>query len=620
MIKTDIYESFNARYLSYEDIAKTFIVNTQFEQLQSNSHTLLMGPRGSGKTTLLKMLTPLCHHYFNKYNNLDTKLNFVAIYVPTDIQWQRQIEIFYGDSFYPKAIKENFPKFLVTTNILICIINTFAQLLDVKSGFISTHETLLNESLICTSLIECWDLEKPILPTFDSIKQSLYKRLKSGNVLLKKIRYEQNFVIETLPSYFYEDYFDLIISGCSAFSEIFKEYNSVKWALCFDELEISPDWLQHELIQKFRSTDQRFILKLTTSPLVSIVDKLSNKTLTIEAREDEDFRVIRTWNYNIKGQREWNAFGERLLKQKFQRFFDEQISPKDVLGDDSEVRNLVKVFPRPRMNKKSFESFYEKDNYYWLLFRELAKKDASFISFLKKKNIDPNNPLPNTPEQMDQVFRKVLQIVLFRYHFTKDNDKIRGRKNPGLYYGIPTIYELCDGNPRFLIGLIDNLLIHLLNKESQYKISINQQSSTISDFSRKYLDLISSHPDSNKEIYPNKYLNLGTLLKEIGRYFSARMLKDSFKMDVYSTFLIDDEVPQKIVELIELGVHLGAFIYLDPKKVVSTEGLRGKKLRISYLLHPIFNLPKREYNTVRLSTILINGKKDHISEQLTFSL
>ncbi len=623
MTKLDIYESFNARYLSFEDIAKTFIGNSQFEQLLSNNHTLLMGPRGSGKTTLLKMLTPLSQYYYSQHNDaVKWDVQFVAIYIPSDVQWKRQIEIFKKDSSFPNSIIDNFPRFLVTNNILICLLNTFEQLININSDFIPNEEILNQEANLCTQLINSWAIEKPIIPTVDSIKQALFRRLQFGNTLLKKIRYESNFRLEQLPDYFYQDYFDLILMGCTIFEGVFKKYKDAKWALCFDELEISPDWLQYELIQKFRSIDQRFIFKLTTSPLVSIVDKLSKKTVEIEAREEEDYRVVRTWNHNLKGEKDWNLFGEKLLTQKFQRFFANSRKPIDVFGEDSETRNLSKIFTRLKIQERQTlsSSPYAQGNQYYALFKELARIDESFRYFLVHKQINPLNPVPESSEQLDQIFRKILQIALFRLAFKKANAQARGRKNPGLYYGLPTIYELCDGNPRFLIGLADSILQMLGENSYKAKIGIQQQSATIHEFSKKYLDLISSHPDSNREIYPNKFLNLGTLIKEIGSYFASKMLKESFKMDVFSTFTIDDNVPEKIVELIELGIHLGALIYLEPKMVVTSEGLKNKKFRLSYLLHPYFNLPIREYKHVKLSVILTKGKKEKISEQLTFSL
>ena len=53
-----IHEPYNARYLTYKEIANNFIMNDQFNKLFVAGHSSIVGPRGSGKTTLLKMLYP----------------------------------------------------------------------------------------------------------------------------------------------------------------------------------------------------------------------------------------------------------------------------------------------------------------------------------------------------------------------------------------------------------------------------------------------------------------------------------------------------------------------------------------------------------------------------------
>ena len=49
------YESLNARRLSPQQVAMTFVPQDQFTVLTKNRHSVLLGPRGSGKTTLLTL-------------------------------------------------------------------------------------------------------------------------------------------------------------------------------------------------------------------------------------------------------------------------------------------------------------------------------------------------------------------------------------------------------------------------------------------------------------------------------------------------------------------------------------------------------------------------------------
>src|SRR5688572_14530765 len=88
-----IYESFNARNLSPEEVAKTFVVPDEFAALCGNNHAVILGPRGSGKTTMLKMLTERALHSWTskESDGFRRSINFVGIYVPTDIHWHHQL-------------------------------------------------------------------------------------------------------------------------------------------------------------------------------------------------------------------------------------------------------------------------------------------------------------------------------------------------------------------------------------------------------------------------------------------------------------------------------------------------------------------------------------------------
>src|SRR5659263_62330 len=106
----NIFETYNARYLSIEEVAKSFISNRDFERLYQSSHSILMGPRGCGKTTLFKMLTPKALSVWNSDNAElhKSKINFWGIYIPADKQWDRQLK-----NFQAKFKDESFQKIVI---------------------------------------------------------------------------------------------------------------------------------------------------------------------------------------------------------------------------------------------------------------------------------------------------------------------------------------------------------------------------------------------------------------------------------------------------------------------------------------------------------------------------
>src|SRR4051812_36782514 len=89
-----IFETFNARALSAEELAKGFIPSPQFGRVIRPSHTLVIGPRGSGKTSLLKMLQPraLAGWKGEEADEYRPLINDVGIYIPTGISWAEQLQ------------------------------------------------------------------------------------------------------------------------------------------------------------------------------------------------------------------------------------------------------------------------------------------------------------------------------------------------------------------------------------------------------------------------------------------------------------------------------------------------------------------------------------------------
>jgi len=114
-------------------------------------------------------------------------------------------------------------------------------------------------------------------------------------------------------------------------------------------------------------------------------------------------------------------------------------------------------------------------------------------------------------------------------------------------------------------------------------------------------------------------MNLGKLLSKIGEYFREAIIQKDFSSDPSNCFVVDKGTPPQVISLLEVAMHLGAIIYLDPDESVSKSGLIGKKFRLSYFLFPCFQLPLVEYNEINLSRILKTGT-DKIDQLLLFDL
>lgn len=612
MDNSAIFDTFNARYLTFEQVAKTFVPTNQFSQLISNSHSLIMGPRGSGKTTSLKMLSPLSLLYWNstEANNYKNKIPFWGIYIPCDIRWKKEIE---RVEFKNKKIQtslELISKALVINIVCNSMLQTFQHLISVQS---SEKQGLLEiEAELSTGLVELWELEKPISPNFYAIEFGIQMNINRIN----KIRNEVTNNIEVdFPSSWYLDYFSLICSSISLFENICRRYDlseliKTNWAVCFDELEIAPQWLQNSLFELLRSTsEQNILLKLTTSPIVNLEKNISG-------RPGHDYNIIRMWTFNQQEFTSWNQFCDRLVSNRIENEIKKRILPEAIFGKYS-INLTVKSEIQKKYIVRETKGDFDKGSLMWYLIKDLASYDDSFRDYLLRKEIDIKNPTPKNQEEEDKIHRKIKPIIIHRYLFNKEDSK-RTRKNVPMFFGLKMLYELCDGNPRSIIGLINKLLPFAKknNKNKLTRIPILTQSRVISETSRNYFDLICSHPEA-VIVKNDKLLLLEDILKKLGYYFQDQLLNVNFSADPKGIFKVDKNVSKDIINILELALYLGAIIYLDPKESFSNSSLIGKQFRLTYLLSPYLRLPKIRYKSRDLSYIL--NQQQQIQENFFYS-
>ncbi|MFV0329859.1 MAG: hypothetical protein ACK5KL_08590 [Dysgonomonas sp.] len=607
------YESFNARYLSFEDVAATFIPNREFDELLSNNHSVLMGPRGCGKTTLLKMLYPQALHSWDhpSASQIIESIPFWAVYIPTDSQWSSQLEylnrIFSENSEIPHLISNE----LVCINILVALCNSFKDLLVLsKDSDLFDKETELSKELI-----NLWELEKPISPSLYSIVQSLNKRVYNINKLVKKWRYSLSVKKHiNVPDYFFHDFLLPVSMGCYAFQEIFKEVNFInqkkfKWALCFDELEIAPEWLQKKIFGEYlRSTNQSLLFKITSTPLIDWEKIYGSGNVNIIPSKGNDYSIIRTWVYNFETKESWKIFCEKLFTDVLNKNLQVSLKPIDVFGEYEIMKALEVTEPKIFNPRNKIKKDFAKGSNSWILFVELAKKDKSFREYLKANGVNPDNPEYKYKE--DEVLRKIKPIAVFRYFFIKKEQKLRTRKTIPFYFGLPYIYELADGNPRAAINLISAFSPKIRNDKPL--ITIRDQSNIICNFSHLRLDYFNNYPNALIELGKTT-LSMGDLLNAIGTFFSKELIGKDFKPEPITCFKIDKHTPEKIIGLVYLALNLGAIQYLDPSEEISKENLFNKKFRLSYVLHPHFGLPKRVNKSISLTKIInqeVLNKKD----------
>jgi hypothetical protein len=518
--------------------------------------------------------------------SLRTSRPFTAIYVPTDMHWHHQLR--HGESQLSKLSPEvslAVSRCAVTTSILLAVVKTFQARVRYE-GVQESNE----EELVAKELIKSWMLEKT-LPRFEVVALALKNRISKIRAFINALTSQTHFsgVPIQIPEYFHLDYFAAMDHACSAFDLYFNMPQSNKWALCLDEMELAPDWLQSLAFSQVRSSDQSYLIKLSTSPIPSVSGDTG-------AQPRQDFQLISIWNHT---GRDSESFAEQLSNSILKRRYGKNITADSIMGKS-------RIVP-----SNDFETAkYERGSFEWNLFKDLASWDPSFRKLLHNSAIDPDDPVCELIATRDAILRKAKPIAMFRAAFLKmrHDGKIwfRSRKSSGgVYCGTKAVYRISDGNPRRLIGIINDLLARVqTNGDGQpIPLSENEQDDVLNKASSQFLGYVNALPGGSAKLGAER-LDLATVLKAIATYFRQSMLGDEFTLDPKGSFIVDSKLNPQLVELIRLGVYHGAIVHVDPLPDTIETSVVGKRFRLSYMLAPTTRLPLMLYASVSLATIL----------------
>ena len=578
---------FNARNMSPERVAQTFVAPEGFVELCQETSTVVMGPRGSGKTTLLKMLTPRALAAWNDPGcaNIQDEIPFDAIYIPTDIHWQEQLRAL-SSSIRRRSkdtrLEELFSKAAVTTNVLLAVLDTMLDIVRLENP---SEDRPAADFL--GILADNWKLGR-VPPVPGAIREALEARFNELFLLSRRLTFSSRESLEEdlLPDWIFLDYYPATRLAVTAFSTTFPGRRRRKWALCFDELELAPAWLQNRVFSEIRSTDQRFLLKLSTSPLPNIGED-------VYAAPSGDYSVIRLWPH---AKRQARDFSSRLAA----RIIEENLK--------TNIR-LEEVFGKSLVGSVDEES-YSEGGRTWKIFKELAQKDQDFRRVLEGNGVDPHDPRTDKRSVKDQVLRKAKPLAHFRVAWltgqsSKGERRVRTRKRPGLYQGIEDILDIADGNPRWLITILRQLLRRLRGEEGRVVVSPEEQEDVLLETSDLFVGFLRTLPDPISR--GSLGLPLDELVETLGKAFEDQLLRRPFSLNPIGTARVDEDLPTPILNSLRWAAEQGALIVMDPAERGLDLGIEGRRLRLTYLLAPYFRLPLRAYKEARMTICLKSG-------------
>lgn len=599
-----VFESFNARALEPEQVAKTFVPPSFFQKLTSRCHSTLVGPRGSGKTSLLKMLQP---HALESWGSPDAQhyrntIDFTGVLIQSDISWNKQTTALV-EGLPPNAVRA-FRTAAFTTQVLHALVETFCWRVEQPSKqstipFRRVEMSFESQCDLVKAIKKTWQL-LPVTDTLPGLKQSLSARLVEIWQLAQNAAINPD-QLGTFPPWMGLDFLTCINFAVEVFDDAAGQRNA-KWALLFDELELAPKWIMEGLLAALRSTTPRFLFKLALNPFDEGFQQASD---AFSAAPLQDYNEILLWNPRKED-------GHEFSRKLFLRVLKDQ---------NFDVNRLEDLVGRSASDAGDSRAAYAKGSERWRVLFSALKADPSFYKYWKASGINIHRLDQLSEKERAAKVRKIYPIVYLRSQFRVDATSKRATrqtkassKSLKAFHGVSDLLDISEGNPRWIVG-ITQLLIEEA-KANSVPIKEHRQAAIIEGTIHRFrarLKTISIGPSRIK----GQMANLLSLVDAIGNSFGDALIKGDFTPQPNLCFTVDSNISEELATGIGRALNAGAIMYVPEKDALALlHSVKGKRFRLSYLLAPYFRLPLRLGESISLSRILSDTKNQPAQDEL----
>lgn len=598
-----LFDTYNARFLDPGTVAKSFILpHSIFGLLCKNENSLVIGPRGSGKTTLMKMLRPSAlraWRHENKRHFLNS-ISFSTVYVASDSGWTSRMALVNPSDIEHRIFEilqnATFVTYLMTS--MLEAVSEAAAIVDEDDEELQKFRIRMNSNLegeLAAEFARRWQLDLEF-SSFRALRFALEDRIAIiDNLYFQIARLERRIELADLHEHRFLsiDLVAAIKSFVATVNELCNAPNRT-WAFCFDEVEILHPSFELALLRSLRSTsEQRIRFKVSASPFSRTQFGPADFTVPMGGH---DFTPI-TLTY--------------ARKQESVRFSRQML---DALLTESGIKTTAYKL----LGSSKFESTYgqsggDRERPYsqggqrHADLKELEQNDPGFADYLRRRRINLDEIDVQTEDQRAEI-RKFIQIAEIRREFGATNiletpggsvARYRSRKRVGdLYTGAESLLTICDGNPRWLIGLMRPLMDEA---RARNRVSRSSQARSVSTAIARFLSLLTTIPFPQSA---HRQQPVTKIVDDIGAFFFSDITNREFKTEPFLSFIVDNQLTESELDAIGAAINQGAFVFIPSQENEHCTGdIRNRRFRISYLLCPRYKLPLMYGQPAALSRI-----------------
>jgi len=597
------YSSVNARYSSPPQVARTFVPPDSFARLIQPEHSVLVGPRGSGKTSMMKMLQqealevwdhPLAEFYCDR-------ISFVAILIPADPAWHAQLESLGEAGGVTQETARSLADAAFTTHVLHSLVKTMrARIAPVKDKglrrtFRRAQMVPAQEAELVQEISDPWQIT-PRLLTLASLSNALNARIaRIGQAAAGAFTDED-------ARYLHIDFMAASTLAVDIFNELSNQSNQ-RWAFLFDELEIAPQHIRRKLIRSFRSGNPRLFLKLSLFPFT---DELSVQDPARDPLPGQDYDYISLSVPRTAGSfRFADELANAVLRARGAKCTAAEFLGTPYFAPSSDIDNDAEEDDDP------LDSVIRRPELRAALIR-LSQRDEGFRRYMAAHGLrdDLTIEASASAERARKAFRKVKNQALTRSWFA-GSPRRQSRRSYALYTGVPTIYQLTESNPRYLLIFLRSVLEAV--PPSRNRASRLQQSRALGKAQAHFLDLLRAvaigMPEEQSSWSQSGPTSLVDFIDRIGAFMQRAVLDGPFDPDAVGSFYVERDSAPEIRLFAERAVNVGAVVRLPSREQEYSPLMRmdGQRLRLSFLLAPRYHLPVRVGRALRLESLLGQG-------------